>query len=877
VPAKGVDRQAIADLLRARLPAYMQPKYLEVVEALPTLESGKVDRSALPAPKTLLKGSSGQLMAPRSKLEQQLARVWSELFGVARISIDDDFFLDLGGHSLLAAQAVSTLRRDLGIARVSVHDLYECPSVRRLAAHLERRAKERDPRGDPWQPGARSSRSQSCALPAWKRWTCVALQVVSLYAFCAVVSLPPVLALLLARGVQRGEISLGVAAQLATLGGFALWPTLLASSIGIKWLVIGRYKPGRYPVWGLYYFRWWVVNLFQTLSWSGMFVGTPLMSLYFRLMGAHVGRNATIDTPFCSAFDLVSIGDDSSVGSETHILGYRVEDGELIIGRIGIGAHCFVGMQCCLGLDVGMGDGARLDDLSMLGDGGLMPPGEQRRGSPALPAEVRLPGPRPQQRPRRRWLFGLLHLGLIYVMGYLLILTAAPAAALILLTLQYGGAGWAAAATFASVPLTIVWFCGLLVAVKRLAVGKMRPGVYPLESGAYLRKWFSDYLLTTTRELFLPLFATLYLPPLLRLLGAAIGSRAEISTVVQVSPDLLIVDDESFLADGAMIGGRRIHGGLVEIGENRIGRRTFVGNAALIPPGVDLGNACLLGVASTPPSDHQRVPDGTRWLGSPSFLLPRTQQDASFADSTTYRPTRALVVQRLLIDAVRITLPGLIAAAALILLAYGLWTAADLMPLPALLAAAPTLVFAAALAAAMAVVGIKWLLMGRYRPTVQPLWSMYVWLNEVVNGAYESVAAAVIEPLAGTPFLPAYLRLLGCKVGRWTYIDTTLFSEFDLVEIGDYAALNLGVTIQTHLFEDRIMKSSRLVIGDECSVGNLAVVLYDAEMKTGAKVGPLSLLMKGETLPPFTRWHGIPTRPGWPSAARGGVSISREP
>ncbi len=63
---------------------------------------------------------------------------------VERVSIDDDFFLDLGGHSLLAAQAVSTLRRDLGIARASVHDLYEYPTVRRLAAHLERRAVERD-------------------------------------------------------------------------------------------------------------------------------------------------------------------------------------------------------------------------------------------------------------------------------------------------------------------------------------------------------------------------------------------------------------------------------------------------------------------------------------------------------------------------------------------------------------------------------------------------------------------------------------------------------------------------------------------------------------------------------------------------------------
>ncbi len=638
----------------------------------------------------------------------------------------------------------------------------------------------------------------------------------------------------------------------------------------MKWVVIGRYKPGRYPVWGLYYFRWWLVNLFQTLSWSGMFVGTPLMSLYFRLMGASVGRGVTIDTPFCSIFDLVSIGDGASIGSETHMLGYRIEDGELIIGSIEIGSACFVGTQSCLGLNVRMRDGAKLDDLSLLGDGSVMQAGEGRRGSPSLPAEVRLPERKPEKESGRRrpWLFGLLHLGLIYVMGYLLMLVAAPAAALVWLGLQYGGAGWAAAATFASVPVTILWFCVVLVAVKRLAIGRIKPGIYPLESAAYVRKWFTDYLLTTTRELLLPLFATLYLPPLLRLLGARIGKRAEISTVVQISPDLLAVDDEAFLADGAIIGGRRIHAGVVEVRENRVGRRSFVGNGALMPPGVDLGDECLLGVASAPPSDHQHVPDGTRWLGSPAFLLPRTQQDASFAESTTYQPPRALVVQRLLIDAVRILLPGFIAAAALVALAYGLLLAADLLALPALLAVAPALAVAAAMAAALAVAGVKWLLMGTYRPTVRPLWSMYVWLNEVVNGAYESIATPVIEPLGGTPLLPAYLRLLGCKVGRWAYIDTTLFSEFDLVEIGDYAALNLGVTVQTHLFEDRIMKSSRLVIGEECTVGNLSVVLYDAEMKTGAKVGPLSLLMKGETLPPFTRWHGIPTRPGWPAAGR---------
>jgi non-ribosomal peptide synthetase-like protein len=126
-------------------------------------------------------------------------------------------------------------------------------------------------------------------------------------------------------------------------------------------------------------------------------------------------------------------------------------------------------------------------------------------------------------------------------------------------------------------------------------------------------------------------------------------------------------------------------------------------------------------------------------------------------------------------------------------------------------------------------------------------------------GLYESLITSIGGPLLGTPFMPWLLRRMGCKVGKWTFIETELFSEFDLVEIGNYAALNAGAVAQNHLFEDRIMKSSHLRIGNECSVGNMSVVLYDTELADGAYVGPLSLVMKGESLPERSRWLGIPT------------------
>jgi non-ribosomal peptide synthetase-like protein len=176
-----------------------------------------------------------------------------------------------------------------------------------------------------------------------------------------------------------------------------------------------------------------------------------------------------------------------------------------------------------------------------------------------------------------------------------------------------------------------------------------------------------------------------------------------------------------------------------------------------------------------------------------------------------------------------------------------------------MIAATPVLAIALSITAVLMVVALKWGVMGRFHPVVKPLWCNYVWLNEMVNGAHEAIMAPITSLLSGTPFAGIPLRLLGCKVGRHCYIASNLFSEFDLIEIGDYAAINEGAILQNHLFEDRIMKSSYLKIGEHCSVGNMAVVLYDSSMGDRAVLGPLSLLMKGEVMPPDSKWYGAPT------------------
>jgi len=166
-----------------------------------------------------------------------------------------------------------------------------------------------------------------------------------------------------------------------------------------------------------------------------------------------------------------------------------------------------------------------------------------------------------------------------------------------------------------------------------------------------------------------------------------------------------------------------------------------------------------------------------------------------------------------------------------------------------------------------AVAFAKWILSGRFRPFVKPLWSPFVWRLEAVTALYEFLLTPMaLEPLRGTPLLVWYLRLLGARIGRGVYIHTTGLIEFDLVEVGDRAAINDEAVLQSHLFEDRMLKASGLRVGADCTVGAGSVVLYDAEMEDGSRLDALSLLMKGERLPAGTAWAGSPA--AWVVAAR---------
>ena len=854
-PSAVLDRAAILAALRERLPAYMVPSFLDVVAEVPTLASGKIDRKSLPPPTSALVDITSADLPPATPLEAIIAAVWAKLFRVPVVGVEQNFFLDLGGHSLLAAQVTALLRTDTGLD-FAVRDIYSFPTIRELAQHVEHA------RAQKITSTSGADESSAMADRAWPHpsFGFTLTQSLINVAGLGLLLLPLVVVVPLADAALQGGGSLVTMAWISISLVLGLWPAMLVLSIAAKWLIIGRYRAGAYPLWGSYYLRWWMVTRLQAMSGAGVLAGTPLMTVYYRLMGAKVGCGCALDTALCSIFDLVRIGDDTSVGAETQLLGCRVENGLLLVGRVDIGSRCFIGVHSALGLDVRMENNTRLDDQSLLPDGTVLQAGEHRRGSPAQLAEVSVP----QETCRRSTvpklvLFSLAAFGFAYLCVLFL---AAPALGLMLLwkfAFDHDAVALVLLLNTLLLPLVVGFFCIWVAVLKALLLRRAEPGVYDLYSFYYLRHWLAYALMRASRALLLPVFTTIYFPPWMRLLGARIGAHAEMSTVWCFTPDLLVAGDRSFFADGCFLGGRRSFGGRFELRRTRVGRKSFVGNSAMLPPGAGLGDNCLLGVLSAPPSHSGSTPDGTDWLGSPGFALPNRHRVGGFDEKQTFSPTATLYAQRAFIDACRILIPtlsavliGALGFSALLLTyeRYGAWL---------MLAAAPFAGLAMAALAIMIVVALKWSVMGRFRPVVVPLWCPYVWLNEMVNGAYESIMAPVVGLFFGTPFAAPLMRLLGCRIGRHTYIASSLFSEFDLVNIGDYVALNSGAVLQNHLFEDRIMKSSYLRIGDRCSIGNMAVVLYDGHMQSGAVLGPLSLLMKGEIVPANTRWHGIPT------------------
>ncbi|MFF2550628.1 Pls/PosA family non-ribosomal peptide synthetase [Nocardia sp. NPDC058058] len=841
-PGADYDIKAARAILAEQLPAPLVPR-LAVVADMPTRTSGKVDRDALPWPLPKVTEVDPGL----TPTEQWVAGLWDSILGAEVTDPNADFF-DLGGGSLAAAQLVTGLRERH--PQITVADLYDQPRLGALAAMLDARApvaavQERVVRPVP--------------LPAQL------FQVLATIPLTTLTGLQWLTWLAIVGNIAAWNGSLPWLPHLSwwwALIAFLLFispPGRMALCVAGSRVLLSNVQPGDYPRGGLVHLRLWTAVRLSEASGAENLSGAPWMVPFARALGSRIGKGVDLHT-LPPVTGMLELGDGCSVEPEVDLSGYWIDGDTVHIGPISIGPGAVVGARSILLPGTRIGRNAEIAPGSAVS--GRVKAEQAWAGSPAVKVGKAQHG-WPDNTPARaaHW---------VAVFG----ITSMALAAVPILALGSGGAfiAWWIRDTatltaglgraFAILPVAALLCLGVyaavtIIAVRLFSIG-LTAGYHPVRSRVGWQAWSTERLLDSARTFLFPLYASLLTPVWLRLLGAKVGKHVEASTVLLL-PKFTTVADGAFLADDTMIASYELGGGWLHIGEAKVGKRAFLGNSGMTAPGRRVPKNGLVAVLSAAPS---KAKAGSSWLGSPPVRLRRTAGTSDTA--RTFDPSWRLRVARGIVETCRL-IPVLVTFAIGLGVLFTLaWLAQEIGHLGTALLSGLVLLAAGAVAGVTSVIA-KWLLVGRIGTEEHPLWSSFVWRNEVADTFVEHVAAPWFARAAtGTPVLNLWLRGLGAKIGRGVWCESYWLPEADLVTLGDGATVERGCVVQTHLFHDRIMAMDTVTLGAGATLGPHCVALPASGIGAGATVGPASLVMRGDTVPPSTRWWGNPIAP-WPN------------
>ena len=856
----------VAEGLRALMPCYMVPAFYEPLDIIPMTTNDKADRKALPTPSgQRLSRSDRDHVAPETQLEADLAAVLADLLKIERVSIEDHFFDDLGTNSLLMARFSSKIRKELEITDFSMRDIYLNPTVRGLTGLLGEKGAAEQPVGN----------QDSYRIPSkWDYYTCGGLQLLF---YGANIALGLWLLIFSTNWIFSATDMWSAYAR--TFGfGMASLAVSLALPFTVKWVLIGRWKEERIPIWSLSYFRFWLVRQYIQVNPMALFVGTPIYNQYLRMLGAKIGKNVVIlskSGPVCT--DLISIGDNTILSRETILKGYRAESGYIQTGPISIGKNAFVGEASIIEINSIMEDNTQLAHVSSLQANQVIPEGKRYHGSPAEETTTDFCTLESKNCSQLRRLIYSAHLVLS---GNFILLPLSLFAMIHFLPFLFGdGDAFARFSTLSSdywpqisrylpilsfglfvlsIPVGLV-FVGLLPRIANLFVKEDK--TYVMYGIRYLI--FQYIHAVSNAKFYNDLFGdSSYITRYLQFIGydlsKVVQTGSNFGTMQQHDNPLMChIGTGTMVSDGLTMMNAQMSTSSFKVSKTVIGDNNYLGNAIFYPSDSKTGNNCLLATKVMIPVDGP-VRENVGLLGSPCFEIPRStlrdQQMSDVDEDLRDRELRNKNAHNIRTMAIWLLAKWLFSFLAMYLglASFALYNDFGIA----------SLVGGGVAGFALTIgyfVGLEWFSLGfkRLQPMMSTVYDERFWS---VERHWKVADTPLTSMFGGTPFKNMLSRMLGVKVGKRVFDDGCMVTEKTLAEIGDYCTLNEESTLQCHSLEEGVFKADRIKVGNGCTLGINAFAHYGVTMDDNAILAADSFLMKGETVESDSIWQGNPAK-----------------
>ena len=644
--------------LYSSLDGYLIPNSVNYIdEPLPMTHLGQVDEVEL---QKIIRDRNFSSSDDYGSTEYKIRNIYATLLAcsINDITFKSDFF-EMGGDSMKAGRLLSILRKELNV-RVPISSLFQNSKVKDLCdivnEHLScATAEKRHDHGDLPLPGCAETHSSTNPFVMLIQILPIGLlypmkRALKWTIFLYILSYSIIIWPLRTTLVQR-FINLLLAMTLSKVATQICSPII---AIAIKWIVVGKYKEGMYPMWGPYHMRWWFVQKALSVGGPGFFGYTDYTTLlYYRLLGAKIGKGVSIaKTATLGEYDLLDIGDNVELDA-CLCRPFAVEHNtSMYLRRIVLGNNSSIGRKAVVAPGTVLPDGTCIGPNSSTWE--VKDATEANRDLTAK----RIPKPHPALSLLSlpvQWIVRFATLlpwmgGLLGVILEEPVVELDPVRSVTIWFADGKRVGFHFLARVLSVLFGPFVFFFMVVLVKVLldkSVGKIEPG--PADNRSQLQKFrmslMSSLIPKGDLSKITDLFGTHYefTSIAVRALGGKVGKRVYWpgnGPSMQDFELLSIGDNVVFGSRSHILTSDGLGSQKVEIGDN-----AMVADRVIILPGTTLGKNTVLGSGAVTRRDTS-YPAGTVWVGckqGSAVCLTSEDQSTSFGGSTTLRSSAASI------------------------------------------------------------------------------------------------------------------------------------------------------------------------------------------------------------------------------------------